>query len=89
MNEGVGCESVMIGRGRETAGQRLLTQRLGGGGSACDAGDVGDEGSALGSGRPPGGGHGSPLQCSCPENPGIEEPGHRIHSPADSRTRRE
>ena len=31
--------------------------------------DVRDWGSILGSGRPPGGGHGSPLQHSCLENP--------------------
>ena len=34
--------------------------------SACGAGDVG---SIPGSGRPPGGGNGNPLQCSCRENP--------------------
>ena len=33
--------------------------------SACDAGDTG---LILGSGRPPGGGHGDPLQYSCLEN---------------------
>ena len=32
-------------------------------------GDVRDAGSIPGSGRSPGGGHGHPLQCSCPENP--------------------
>ena len=31
--------------------------------------NAGDAGSIPGSGRPPGGGHGSPLQCSCLENP--------------------
>ena len=31
--------------------------------------DIRDEGSIPGSGRSPGGGHGSPLQCSCLENP--------------------
>ena len=34
--------------------------------SACDAGDLG---SIPGLGRPPEGGHGSPLQYSCLENP--------------------
>ena len=33
--------------------------------SACNAGDPG---SIPGSGRPPGEGHGNPLQCSCLEN---------------------
>ena len=33
--------------------------------SACNVGDLG---SIPGSGRPPGGGHGNPLQYSCPEN---------------------
>ena len=31
-------------------------------------GDTGDAGLIPGSGRSPGGGHGSPLQCSCLEN---------------------
>ena len=35
----------------------------------ANAGDVRDAGSIPGSGRSPGGGHGNPLQCSCPENP--------------------
>ena len=35
----------------------------------ANAGDVRDVGSIPGSGRSPGGGHGNPLQCSCPENP--------------------
>ena len=34
--------------------------------SACNAGNLG---SILGLGRSPGGGHGNPLQYSCPENP--------------------
>ena len=34
-----------------------------------NAGDVRDADSILGWGRPPGGGHGNPLQCSCLENP--------------------
>ena len=33
------------------------------------AGDIRDADSTDGSGRAPGGGHGSPLQCSCLENP--------------------
>ena len=37
--------------------------------SACNAGDAGDTVSIPGSGRSPGGGHGNPLQNSCPENP--------------------
>ena len=35
----------------------------------ANAGDTGDMGSIPGSGRSPGGGHGSPLQYSCLENP--------------------
>ena len=31
--------------------------------------NTGDAGSVLGSGRSPGGGNGSPLQCSCLGNP--------------------
>ena len=41
----------------------------------ANAGDVRDEGSILGLGRPPGGGHGNKLQYSCLENPWREEPG--------------
>ena len=37
--------------------------------------NAGDTGSIPGSGRSPGGGNGNPLQCSCLENPTIEEPG--------------
>ena len=37
--------------------------------SACSAGDSGDVGSALDSGRPPGEGNGNTLQDSCLENP--------------------
>ena len=37
--------------------------------------DIRDMGSIPGSGRSPRGGHGSPLQCSCLENPWTEEPG--------------
>ena len=36
---------------------------------SANAGDIGDVGSIPGSGRPLGGGHGSPLQYSCLENP--------------------
>ena len=36
---------------------------------------TGDVGSILGSGRPPGGGHGNPLQYSCWEIPWTEDPG--------------
>ena len=35
----------------------------------ASAGATGDKGLILGSGRPPGGGHGNPLQYSCLENP--------------------
>ena len=35
----------------------------------ANSGDAGDVGSVLGSERSPGGGNGSPLQCSCLENP--------------------
>ena len=35
----------------------------------ANAGDIRDVGSTPGSGRSPGGGHGSPLQNSCLENP--------------------
>ena len=38
------------------------------------AGDVEDAGLILGWGRSPGGGPGSPLQCSCLENPKAVEP---------------
>ena len=40
--------------------------------SACNEGD---EGRIRGSGRPPGEGHGYPLQCSCLENARTEDPG--------------
>ena len=36
---------------------------------ACSAGVAGDAVSIPGLGRPPGGGHGNPLQYSCLENP--------------------
>ena len=35
----------------------------------ANAGDIKDEGSILGLGRSPVGGHGNPLQYSCMENP--------------------
>ena len=35
----------------------------------ASGGDVREHGSIPGSGRPPGGGHGNPLQYSCLENP--------------------
>ena len=35
---------------------------------SANAGDEGDTGSILGSGRSPGGGHGNPLKCACLEN---------------------
>ena len=37
--------------------------------SACTVGDTGDLGSIPGSGRPPEGGHGNPIQYFCLENP--------------------
>ena len=37
--------------------------------SSCNAGDTGDAGSILGSGRSLGGGQGNSLQYSCLENP--------------------
>ena len=36
---------------------------------SANAGDIRDVGSIPGSGRSPGGGHGTPLQYSCLENP--------------------
>ena len=42
--------------------------------SACNAADTGRHKFYLGLGRFPGGGHGSPLQYSCLENPMGEEP---------------
>ena len=52
---------------------RLLTPVflgfLGGSDSKKSSCNVGDLGSVLGLGRSPGGGHGSPLQFSCLENP--------------------
>ena len=56
--------------------------------SACKAGDAGDMGSIPGSGRPPGGGNGNPLQCSCLENPMDRGAWWAtVHGAAKSRTR--
>ena len=52
----------------------------------ANAGDIRDVGSITGSGRCPGGGHGSPLQYSCLETPWIEEPG-RLQSMGSQRVR--
>ena len=53
--------------------------------SACK---VGDPGSIPGSGRCPGGGHGSPLQYSCLENPmDIGAWQATVHGIANSQTR--
>ena len=53
--------------------------------SACNAGDLG---SISGSGRPPGGGYGTPLQYSCLENP-MDRGAWRVtvHGVTKSRTR--
>ena len=40
----------------------------------ASARDIRDVGLISGSGRSTGGGHGNPLQCSCPESPWTEEP---------------
>ena len=44
--------------------------------SACNEGVIEDTGSIPGSGKTPGGGHGNPLQYSCPltEEPGGLQP---------------
>ena len=42
---------------------------------AANAEDIRHASSVLGSGRSPGGGHGNPLQYSCPENPMGRGPG--------------
>ena len=41
---------------------------------SANAGDLRDVGSVPGSGRPPGGGNGNPLQYSCLENPMDRKP---------------
>ena len=46
-----------------------FTRRLSSKESSCNAGDTGDMGLILGSGRYPGGWHGNSLQYPCPENP--------------------
>ena len=45
--------------------------------STCNVGDLG---LIPGLGRPPGGGRGNPLQCSCLEN-SMDRGAHRLHSP--------
>ena len=50
--------------------------------------DIRDAGSIPGSGRPPGGGHGNPLQFSCLENPMDRGAwGVTVHGAAKSQTR--
>ena len=46
--------------------------------TTCNAGDKGDWSSIPGSGRSPGGGHGSPLQYSCLGNPMDFPPGYSL-----------
>ena len=46
----------------------------------------GDLGSVPGLGRSPGGGHGNPLYCSCPENPHGEAPGGLVHGVTERQT---
>ena len=54
----------------------------------ANAGDVRDESLMPGSGRPPGGGHSNPHQCSCLENPmGRGACWATIHGVAKSQTR--
>ena len=43
--------------------------------STRNGGDTGDAGSIPGLERSPGGGHDSPMQCSCLETPWREDPG--------------
>ena len=52
-----------------TAPNSGLPSWLGSEESASNAGDLGDEGQILGSGRAPAGGNSNPLQQSCWENP--------------------
>ena len=53
----------------------------------ANAGDIRDAGLIPGSGRYPGGGHGSPLQYSCLENPRNREAWRAIvHRVAKSQT---
>ena len=53
----------------------------------ASAADLRDSGSVPRSGRSPGGGHGNPLQYSCPENP-IDSGAWRatVHEVAKSQT---
>ena len=53
----------------------------------ANAGDIRDTGSTPGSGRSPGGGSGSSLQCSCLENP-VDRGAWRatVHSVTESDT---
>ena len=54
----------------------------------ASAGDVRDSGSVPGWGRSPGGGHGSPLQDSCLENPVDRGAwGTTVHRVTKSQTR--
>ena len=48
---------------------RQILYRLSYKGSSCNAGNTGDVGPILGSGRSPGGGNGNPFQYPCLENP--------------------
>ena len=53
----------------------------------ANAGDIRDAGSSPGLGRAPGGGHGSPLQHSCLENPhGNRSQGAAVHGVSKSWT---
>ena len=53
-----------------------------------NSGDIRDAGLILGSERCPGGGHGSPLQCSCLENPRDRGAWRaRVHRVTKSQTR--
>ena len=55
--------------------------------ATCNAGDAGDLGLIPGSGRPPDGGHGNPLQYSCLENPMDREAWWAtIHGVTESQT---
>ena len=52
---------------------------------ACSAGDTRDVGLTPGSGRPPGGGNGNPLEYSCLESPVDRGAGQAIvHGVAES-----
>ena len=59
----VGFSGERKANGLETTMQRKMFP------TPADAGDVRDYSSIPGSERSPGGGHGNPLQYSCPENP--------------------